>query len=150
MVDRLMLYMIGTLTLDTRPFSADEMDRTSSADLAQKAVIGGLAPSEFMGEGSEEITLSGRLLPTKIGGLTELEIAHEMRRRGARVPLMRGDGVRLGTYAIVSMEERHRDLTRSGVGFTIRYSVTLRKVPPDTGSGQQVVAGLLSLFAALG
>lgn len=141
-----MLYMLGTLALDTRPFNADAMERTASADLAAKPVIGGLEPSEFMGEGADEITLSGQLLPTRIGGLSELEIAHQMRRSGARFPLMRGDGVRLGTYAITRITESHRNLTREGIGFTLDHAITMKKVQPDAGSGQQIIMGLLSLF----
>lgn len=144
-----MLYMIGTLALDTRPFNADAMDRTASADLASKPVIGGLEPSEFMGEGADEVTLSGQLLPTKIGGLTELEVAHQMRRTGTRFPLMRGDGTRLGWFAITRITERHADLMRSGVGFTVQYEIAMKKVQQDAGAGIGIVSGLLSLFEAL-
>lgn len=144
-----MLYMLGTLTLDTRPFNADAMDRQATADLAAKPVIGGLEPSEFMGEGLDEITLSGQLLPAKIGGLTELEAAHQMRRTGARFPVMRGDGTRLGWFAISRITERHADLLRSGVGFTVQYDIVMKKVRQDAGAGAGVISGLLSLFDAL-
>lgn len=144
-----MLYMIGTLSLDTRPFNADAMERTATADLAEKPVVGGFAPSEFMGEGKDEITLSGKLLPTKIGGLTELEIADNMRSAGARVPVMRGDGKRLGTYSIISLREKHKDLMRDGIGFTVDYSIKLKKVQADRDGSGSVINGLLSLFDAL-
>ena len=145
----LMLYMLGTLTLDTRPFNADAFDRSADADLATKPVIGGLEPSEFMGEGADEVTLSGQLLPAKIGGLGELEIAHQMRRTGARFPLMRGDGARLGWFAITRIAEGHTNLMRDGVGFTVRHSITMKKVQADTGAGQSIISGLLSLFESL-
>lgn len=141
--------MIGTLSLDTRPFNADNMHRQGTADLAEKPVIGGFAPSEFMGDGGEEITLSGQLLPLKIGGLDQLEVAQQMRRQGARVPVMRGDGTRLGTFAITRISERHTNLMRDGVGFTVAFEITLKKVQADSGSGLQVISGLLSLFEAL-
>lgn len=144
-----MLYMIGTLSLDTRPFNADAMARTATADLAEKPVVGGFAPSEFMGEGKDEITLSGKLLPTKIGGLSQLEVADSMRKAGARVPVMRGDGKRFGTYAIVSVSEKHKDLTRDGVGFTVDYSLKLKKVQADRDGASAVISGLLSLFDAV-
>lgn len=144
-----MLYMIGTLALDTRPFNADAMARTTTADVVSKNVIGGLNPSEFTGEGRDEIRLSGQLLPTKIGGLTELEVAQEMRRKGTRVPVMRGDGFRLGWYAITRITERHSHLMRDGVGFTVSYAITLKKVQDDRRDGSQVIAGLVGLFEAL-
>lgn len=144
-----MLYMIGTLSFDTRPFNADEFERTATADLAEKPVIGGFAPSEFMGEGEDQITLSGQLLPSKIGGLTEIEVADTMRKAGARVPVMRGDGKRLGTYSIINIREKHKHLLRNGVGFTVNYSIKLKKVQADRDGAGSVISGLLSLFDAL-
>ncbi|MEN5300256.1 phage tail protein [Brucella sp. TWI559] len=141
-----MLYMLGTLSIDTRPFSIDDMQRTASADIASKALIGAFPAKEFTGEGDDEITLSGQLLPTKIGGLDELEMAHEMRRSGTKFPLQRGDGTRLGWFAITRITESHTDLTRNGVGFVVKHTIVMTKVQPDTGAGQQVITGLLSLF----
>lgn len=145
-----MLYMIGTLALDTRPFNVDEMSRDADASIVAKPLIGAFPAKEFTGEGEDDITLSGQLLPSKIGGLSELEIAHQMRRDGARFPLMRGDGTRLGWYAITRISERHRDLGRDGVGFTVQVSISMTKTQSTAGAGQQVVTGLLSLFGVLG
>ncbi|MEP2724446.1 MAG: phage tail protein [Roseibium sp.] len=144
-----MLYMLGAVTVDTAPFSADDFSRSASADFAEKPVIGSLKPSEFMGEGQEQLSLSGQLLPSRIGGLTELETLDEMRRKGARFPVLRGDGTRLGTYALTQISEDHSSLMRDGVGFIIRYRLQMRKVQSDDGSGQQTVSGILSLFDAL-
>tara|TARA_R110002020_G_scaffold467027_4_gene690223 strand:+ start:35972 stop:36421 length:450 start_codon:yes stop_codon:yes gene_type:complete len=146
---RMSLYVLGGVVMDTRPFNADKFDRTASADLVQKAVMGGLQPSEFMGEGEDALTITGQLLPFKTGGLTELDVIDEMRRTGARFPVMRGDGKRLGTYAITGLTERHDELMRNGVGFTVQYSVSLRKVQQDyDGSG--LIAALISIFETLG
>ena len=145
-----MLYTLGALTLDTRPFSVESMERDADAAVVAKLVMGILPPKEFMGEGEEDITLSGQLLPLKIGGLDELEIAHEMRRKGARFPVQRGDGWRPGWYAITKVRERHEDLTRQGVGFVVKHTITMVKVQPDAGAGQQIISGLLiSLFDGL-
>lgn len=141
-----MLYMLGTLEIDTRPFSIDDMQRSSSADIASKPLMGAFPSKEFTGEGDDEITLSGQLLPTKIGGLDELEIAHGMRRSGTRFPLQRGDGTRLGWFAITRISENHTHIGRDGVGFVIKHTIVMTKVQPDTGSGQQIISGLLSLF----
>ena len=145
-----MLYMLGTLTLDTRPFSIDSFDRDATASIVSKPVIGGFQPKEFTGEGDDKITLAGQLLPSKIGGLTELELAHSMRKSGTRVPVMRGDGVRLGWYAITQVTEKHEDLTRDGVGFVVKHTIKMTKTEPDLGSGSQIISGLLTLFDLLG
>ncbi|MEJ8474441.1 phage tail protein [Roseibium algae] len=141
-----MLYMLGTVEIDTRPFSADDVQRNGTADLVKKPVIGGMAPSEFTGDGGETLTISGQLLPSKIGGLTELEALQEMRRQGARFPVMRGDGARLGTFAIAAISESHKTLLRDGVGFVVSYSIQMQRVQQDQGGRRQTVQGLLSLF----
>lgn len=143
-----MLYSIGSLMLDTRPFSAEEVQRSASADFASKALIGALPSREFMGEGDDSLTLSGQLLPFKLGGLTELEMAHAFRRSGQRLPVLRGDGRRLGWFVIETINETHRELMRDGVGFFVRHSITLVRVGPESAS-TSIVGTILSLFGAL-
>ena len=74
-----MLYMIGTLALDTRPFSVDDMSRDADASIVAKPLMAAAPGKEFTGEGEDDITLSGQLLPTKIGGLDQVEGLHQMR-----------------------------------------------------------------------
>lgn len=144
-----MLYQIGAVTLDTRPFNADRMERTARADFAVKPLIGTLPGREFMGEGDDEIALSGQILPSKTGGLAGVEMLHGFRVSGTALPVMRGDGRMFGWYVIEEVRESHRELLRSGVGFTVDYSVRLLKSAPASAS-VAVVGTLLSLFGALG
>lgn len=144
-----MLYQIGAVTLDTTPFNVDEVDRDASADFAVKPVIGVAPRREFMGEGDDELTLSGQILPSKIGGLVELETLHGFRRSGRQLPVMRGDGKMMGWFAITRIVERHADLERNGVGFTVAHTISLVKVGPE-GASAEIVPALLSLFGALG
>ena len=145
-----MLYMIGTLALDTRPFSVDDMSRDADASIVAKPLMAAAPGKEFTGGGEDDITLSGQLLPTKIGGLDELEVLHQMRRSGTRFPLMRGDGWRYGWYAIAKIGEQHMDLGRDGVGFTVRVTVSMTRTEAAEGAGQQIISGLLSLFESMG
>ncbi|MBG6205374.1 phage protein U [Labrenzia sp. EL_126] len=145
-----MLYMIGAVQIDTFPFSANNVTRRSSADWATKPLLNGLKNAEFMGEGDDYLTLRGHLLPAKIGGLTELEMIRGHMTSGAALPVMRGDGTPLGTFAIMSLQERHSDLLRDGIGAQIRYTIRLKKVPPDRSTMQQVIPSLLQIFNLLG
>lgn len=141
-----MLYQIGTITLDTRPFNADKMTRSSGASLPAKAVMGSLQRREFTGEGDDKIQLSGQLLPLHLGGLNELELAHGYRRAGQRIPVMRGDGKMMGWFAIESISEEHTNLYRDGVGMTVKYTISLVRTQVGTAN---IVQSLLSLFNAL-
>ena len=144
-----MLYQIGTISLDTRPFNADEVDRDATADFAVKPLLGSLPGREFMGEGDDEITISGQLLPSKIGGLTQLEALHAFRQAGQRMPVMRGDGKMMGWFVITRIREQHADLLRDGVGFTVDHSITLAKTSSD-GASPSIIGALLSIFGAVG
>ena len=148
-----MLFQIGPLTLDTMPFAAESFSRSAGADLAPKDVMGGLRPREFMGEADESVTISGQLLPTKLGGMTELELAYSLSTSATKVPLMRGDGRMLGWFVIEKVSEQHADLTRFGIGFKVRYTLTLTRVSTDGAVGSSAAGGivgmLLNLFGAL-
>ncbi len=141
-----MLYHVGPVQMDTRPFNTDKFDRRASADIASKPVIGGLKPKESMGEGDETITFSGQLLPSKIGGLTELEAIDQLRREGEALPVMRGDGKSLGWYKIEQVSESHEHLDREGVGFVVKHRIRLTKCEPDTGAAGAVIGMILSIF----
>lgn len=86
------------------------------------------------------------MLPSKIGGLTQLETLDEMRIAGVRFPLLRGDGRRLGWRAITHISESHKELMRDGVGFILEHRIKMKKVQQEAGSGQQIIQALLSLF----
>jgi uncharacterized protein len=144
-----MLYQIGPLSLDTKPFNAETFTRNTGADLAVKAVMGGRQAREFMGEADETISLSGQLLPTKLGGLTELELAQGLSTSGTKVPVMRGDGRMLGWFAIEKVSEQHSDLTRLGVGFVVRYTLDLVKVDTDCAVGGDQAGGLVGMLLNL-
>jgi len=148
-----MLFHIGPLAVDTMPFTAESYSREGGAELAAKAVMGGLQPREVTGEADETITISGQLLPTRIGGMSELDLAFSLSTSATKVPLMRGDGRMLGWYVIEKVSEQHSDLTRHGVGFVVRYTLNLVKVDTDGAIGSSQAGGIvgmmLNLFEAL-
>ncbi|WP_137136606.1 phage tail protein [Rhizobium sp. FKY42] len=145
-----MQYILGAVVLDTRPLPADSVRRSASGGLVAKPVIGGLQRKERTGIGEDDIIISGTALPSRIGGLPQLEVLHAMRRAGTRFPLMRGDGTRPGWYAIKQIDEEHREVQRNGVGFEIAYTITLEQAEEQQGDALNVIGGLFSLFKALG
>lgn len=149
-----MLYQIGTVSMDTRPFNVDDVSIKGSSSLPQKPVLGSLRPIEFTGDDGYTITLSGQILPTKIGGLSGVEALNQMRANGITIPVVRGDGRALGWYSIKDVSEKHSDLVRSGVGFVVKYTVTLIQAPGPAGGGiaggTGIISALVGLFNAIG
>jgi uncharacterized protein len=142
-----MLYMIGPITVDAFPFSADAVSIEGTTDYAKKDLLGRLPAREFVGEGDETLTVKGQVLPTKIGGLSEIEALHGLRRNGERVFVMRGDGAVKGWYAIEHITENHEMLAASGVGQVVKHEIKLVMVdPPDGGAGAGIIGDLIGLL----
>ncbi len=78
-----MQYILGAVVLDTRPLPADSVRRSASGGLVAKPVMGGLQRKERTGIGEDDIIISGTALPSRIGGMAQLEVLHAMRRAGA-------------------------------------------------------------------
>lgn len=144
-----MLYQIGTVALDTRPFAVDQVDHSTTADFAVKAVIGTRPQREFTGEGEEKLVLTGQLLPTRLGGLTELEALQDLRASGQGIPVMRGDGKMMGWFVIEAIRNVHGDLQRDGVGFTVKYTIEMARVDAEAGN-PSIIGTLLSIFGVMG
>lgn len=122
-----MLYTVGPLRIQVAPFSVSDVSERGSTDYAAKPVVGIEPPLEYVGEGANELSLSGQLFPQAIGGLTELEVLRQMRTSGKPQYVMRGDGRPLGWFAITSADARHGYLDAHGVGKQIEVSVSLRR-----------------------
>lgn len=144
-----MLFQVGPIGLDTYPLGPEGFSRNSGADLPAKPVMGGLQPREYMGEADQNMTLTGQILPTKLGGLAQIDQLHALSTAGTKVPVMRGDGKVLGWYVIEKVTEQHKDLTMLGVGFSVAYSISLVKVDTDGAVGSAQGGGLIGMLQSL-
>ncbi len=138
-----MLYTLGSLSIEIAPFNVHDVSETGTTEYASKPVAGAEPPLEYVGEGSNEMRLSGRLFPMSIGGLDELELLRQMRVSGKPQYLMRGDGTPKGWWAITSVDQQSTYLGRVGVGKQIDVSITMtRAQKPPAQSFFSLVAGL--------
>ena len=135
-----MLMMLGPVSFEVQPFNTHEYEHSHATDYVDKPVIGGRKPLEYVGEGDETWTITGRLFPKKLGGLNGLAQLAAIRASGHPTYLMRGDGRPMGFVAILSVQETSRHLAPDGIGRLIDFSVTVRQ------TGAPSVAGFLSIF----
>ncbi len=140
-----MLYALGPLTFTVAPFNADEVDRTSSADFAEKQLLGQRKGHEFVGEGEEKIVLRGSLFPETLGGLDGLAVLDALRSSGTPQMLLRGDGVDLGWFLIERVHGNNKHLNREGVGKKIDFTIELVRDDPPSAADY-----LATLFSILG
>lgn len=139
-----MLYTLGSLTIDVTPFNVHEVTESGATEYASKPVVGAEPPQEFVGEGANEMALSGRLFPHAIGGLDELEILRQMRVSGKPQYLMRGDGKPFGWYVITSVSNRSSYLDGNGIGRQVDVSISMtRAQTPASTSFFSLTSALL-------
>lgn len=140
-----MLYQLGGLQFRSTGLGPHEVARDTAADYAEKDVVGGLKPAEFVGEGDDEIVLTCCLPSQEFGGLSEIALLDQMRISGTSHIFVRGDGYSLGWRRITKIREKHRYLDGDGIGRVIDLDLTLKK------SVRPSAAGMLSfLYTLLG
>lgn len=141
----MMLYMLGSLRIEVHPFNVHQVGQTGATEYAVKPVVGVEPPLEFVGEGSNELSLSGRLFPAELGGLDELALLERMRGSGRPQYLMRGDGRPMGWWAILSVATRSSHLSQNGVGRKVEVDISLRRAgPPPATAYFSLMAGLFA------
>lgn len=139
-----MLFAFGPLEFEVAPFNAHEFDRRHGADYAGKDLLGRRKGHEYVGDGDETVSLSGKMFPHKLGGLESLDILDVIRGSGAPQLLMRGDGKVYGWFLLVQARERSGFMDRRGIGRVIDVDIELlRDEPPGAAD---YVANLFNLF----
>lgn len=146
-----MLFQLGAVTVDVRPFNVDEVKRNGAADYADKDLLGRRKGSEFVGVGTETLELSGKILPfRKRGdGRPALEAMWGQMRAGKPIFVMRGDGTVLDWMRIDSVEETHSSIVprSGGIGGEIAHTIKLTRVdPPGSDSVLSHLDQMLTLF----
>jgi len=119
--------MIGPVRFQIAPFNAENITHNHETDFAEKAVIGGSQPLEWVGEGAETWGISGRLFPHRFGGLGDLRILQIARQSGLPQFMMRGDGALMGWVNIMRVSEGSTYLDAKGVGKVIDFDLTVRR-----------------------
>ncbi|MER9625059.1 MULTISPECIES: phage tail protein [unclassified Mesorhizobium] len=139
-----MLMKIGLVECDLA-FNIDTHSRETTHDYAEKPVVGAMPPLEDVGVGAETLSVSGRLIPSKLGGLGTLEILRRAQLTGAPQLVTRGDGSVFGFYNVLSVNDEHTFLDRDGVGQVVDITVKMQKASAPTPT--DFFASLFSLLA---
>lgn len=144
-----MLFQVGGVSINVRPFNVDAVEREGAADYADKDLLGRRKGSEAVGVGTETLQLKGTVLPFTRGGdgLPALDAMWGQMRAQEPVFVLRGDGTVLGWMRIDSIKESHSSLAPGGVGQEIGHDIKLTRVEPPGGDGiMSQLDELLSLF----
>lgn len=140
----MMLMVLGALAFEVWPFNPTGTGSESGGEYVEKPVMGRRPPLEFVGEATENFTISAKLFPAKLGGLGSLDQLHAIRKSGIPQYLMRGDGVPLGWYVVSNIGEQSSYLDAKGVGQQIEVEISLRRADaPQDADFFATVIGML-------
>ena len=111
--------------LATLPFS--ELQRRSEWRHARNPRVGARDAVQFVGPGSETISITGALLPEAAGSFAAIETLREMADQGEPWSFIDGTGRIWGTYTIEHLDERKRYFLDNGVARYTDFAIDLAR-----------------------
>ena len=122
------LFEIGTL-----PF--DELQRKSDWQHARSPRIGARDAAQYVGPGTETISLSGATYAEIAEGRVSLDDLRAMADEGEALPLVAGNGTVYGNFVVTAIDERHAFLMADGRPRRIDFAVDLLRVDDTVPQG---------------
>jgi len=123
-----MLAALGMLVFESDSALFDELARRRDWRHARTERFGARAASQFLGPGSDQVTLSGKLVPGLAGSYSSIETLVAMADTGEAHQLADGRGNILGKFTIEGLDETHRELIDTGQARVIDFTLTLQLV----------------------
>lgn len=125
----LMTLGLFVFELTSAPF--ETVGRQTDHRWASKDRAGGPPAHQYLGPGSDAITIDGLLMPEMTGGTKALDKLREMASEGKAWILVSGDGRNQGKWFIASITERGSHHTPNGLARRIEFSLNLKRYWDD-------------------
>ncbi|MCE3028581.1 phage tail protein [Salinicola sp. DM10] len=123
-----MLMALGMFVFETRSVPYQQLQRTSAWRHAAQSRVGARPAYQYLGPGSDTLTLSGTLLPEFTGGRLELDALRQMASQGDAWPLIEGTGRQYGLWVITQVDETASQFHRDGAAGKLDFSLSLERV----------------------
>lgn len=122
-----MLMSLGlfVFSLQTAPFTT--IRRSTSQRWSENKRFGKRAATQFLGPGTDEITINGMIAPELTGTSANLDKLRRMAASGKAWILTQGDGKILGQWFIERVEETGKHYTRQGLPQKIDFTLSLKR-----------------------
>lgn len=141
----MMLLGFYPFAISTAAYS--RLQRSVEYRWAQQNRIGARPGQQFIGIGSDEVALSGEILPHWNGGIHQVDLMRTQAALGKPLTLMEGHGgFYLGRWVIARIAETKSELCADGAPSLIEFELSLRHY----GSDWPGLDGLRALSAASG
>lgn len=123
-----MLMSLGLFVFALPTLAYDQLQRRTGWDHSRSKRVGAIAASQFLGEGEDNITLSGCLVPEAAGSFGALRTIRQMGKDGDHYPLVAGTGIVFGNFAIISLDERQQYFLDNGVPRKTDFTIELSRM----------------------
>lgn len=134
------LLALGMFVFEIATLAPDEYQRKTDWSFAKAPRLGARDAAQFLGPGSEKVSLSGSVYTEIADGAVSLDQLREMGDAGEALPLVDGRGNVLGNYIIEALDERHSSLMSDGRARRIDFGLDLSRVD-DQADADQAAAG---------
>lgn len=126
-----MLMALGMFVFETRTLPYQELKRITEWRHPSQSRVGERPAYQFVGPGTDSITLTGILLPSFTGGRFNLDQIREMANQGNAWPLIEGTGRLYGLWVVTRVEETSSVFFRDGAAEKIEFILTLEHVDDE-------------------
>ncbi|MCT8469441.1 phage tail protein [Chromohalobacter canadensis] len=123
-----MLMALGMFVFEVGSVPYQKLKRATQWRHASQSRVGDRPAYQFVGPGSDTITLSGTLLPEFTGGRLDLDEIRDMADKGQAWPLVEGTGRQYGLWVITKVDETSSAFFRDGAAAKIDFTMTLEHV----------------------
>lgn len=123
-----MMLALGLFTFSLDTLAPQSLDRKSDWKHARQPRVGALDASQFLGEGSDTISLKGWLAPEFAGDPDSLDQLRDMADSGQAWPLVDGTGRVYGAFVIDGIDEGQTLFWPNGRPRRIDFGIDLHRV----------------------
>jgi hypothetical protein len=144
------LLTLGKYQFEMTTAAHDTLQRSKSYRWASQQRLGREPASQFVGPGTETISLKGKIYPHFRGGLGQIDAMRAEADAGEPLSLVDGRGNNLGQWCIKSISDTEKQFIGPGIPRCIDFSLNLEAYGPDSntsGAGDGGFSNFLSFFA---
>jgi phage protein U len=128
------LMAIGMFLFELPSLAYDELQRKTDWQHARSQRIGARDATQFVGRGTETISLSGSVYHEIADGRVSIDDLRTMADEGEALPLVSGAGIIFGDFVITAIDERHKYALADGTPLRIDFAIDLLRVDDVGGS----------------
>lgn len=122
------LLTIGMFVFGLPRATFDELERDAQWRWGTNERFGARPASQFLGPGTETLSLTGVLVPELAGSYSDLDALRDMANTGEVHSVVLGTGTVLGTFRIDAIREGWRHMVSGGLPRVKEFSVDLTRV----------------------